>query len=65
MYDEAITEYKKAIEINPSYAKAHYNLTIAYYYKKEYSLAIEYCDRAIELGCKVPPELLEDLEPYR
>ena len=67
MLDEAITEYKRAIEINPKYAQAHinFNLAITYYYKKEYSLAIKHCDRAIELGWEVSPELLDNLEPYR
>lgn len=62
MYDEAITAYKKAIEISPKYADAHNNLAQAYYEKGEYSLAIEHCDRATELGYKVDPEFLERLE---
>jgi len=28
-------------------------------------LAIEHCDKAIALGDRVHPELLEALEPYR
>ena len=30
MYDEAMEEYKKAIEADPSYAIAHFNLSIVY-----------------------------------
>ena len=30
MYDEAIKYFKKAIEINPNNADAHYNLSFAY-----------------------------------
>ena len=65
MYDKAIAEYKKALEINPEFAGAHYGLAIAYYYKEEYSLAIKHCDRAMELGQEVDPEWLKALEPYR
>ena len=65
MHDEAIIEYKKAIEINPNFAEAHINLTEFYYYKEKYSLAIEHCDRAIELGYKGSFELLKALNSYR
>lgn len=30
MYDEAMAEYKKAIEVDPDYAIAHFNLSIVY-----------------------------------
>ncbi len=62
--EEAIALYKKAIEINPDFAKAYNNLSIIYFYKKQYKLAIEYCDRAKELGF-TSPTLLEALKPYR
>ena len=65
MYDEAIAECKKALEINPNFAEAHNNLAVSYYYKGEYSLAIEHFDRAMELGQEVDPEWLKDLEEYR
>ena len=65
MYDEAIAEYKKGLEINPSYAKVHNNLAVVYYAKGEHSLAIEHCDKAIEFGYRVHPQFLEALEPYR
>ena len=48
MLDEAIAEWRKAIEINSNYAKAHYNLAVAYYFTEEYNLAIEHYDKAIE-----------------
>lgn len=65
MYDEAVAEFKKAIEINPSYATARNNLAVAYYCKEEFILAIEHCDKAIELGYRVHPKFLKELEPYR
>lgn len=49
MYDEAIAEYKKAIEINPEYSDAYYNLGLAYFYgKKMYDEAIAAYKKAIE-----------------
>jgi len=65
MLDEAITEYKRVLEIDPNHGMAHNNLAVLYYVQGEHSLAIEHCDRAIELGYWVHPEFLEDLEPYR
>ena len=65
MLDEAITEYKRVLEIDPNHGMAHNNLAVLYYVQGEHSVAIEHCDRAIELGYWVHPEFLEDLEPYR
>lgn len=65
MHNEAIAKFRKAIEINPDYAEAHNNLAIAYYLNGEYGLAIEHCDKVIELGYRVHPEFLKDLKPYR
>jgi len=63
--DEAITALKKAIEINPKNAEAHNNLAVAYYYKKQYELAVKHCNNATKLGYKVNPDLLKLLEPFR
>ena len=62
--EEAIAILKKAIEINPNYTAAYNNLSIIYFHKKQYKLAIEYCDRAKELGF-TNLALLEALKPYR
>jgi tetratricopeptide (TPR) repeat protein len=56
--------YQKAIEADPAYAKAYSNLAIVYWRKKQYNLAIEYCDKAKGLGF-VNPDLLKALKPYR
>ena len=45
-YDEAIDCYKKAIEINPDYAKAHFNLGVAYYKKKMEYVGADYLYQA-------------------
>lgn len=62
--EEAIALFKKAIEINPNYAVAYNNLSAVYFHNKQYKLAIEYCDRARELGF-ANPAFLEALKPYR
>lgn len=63
--EDVISAYKKAIEINPDYAGAYFNLFLFYFREKQYSLAIECCDKAIERGFKVPSEFLKALEPHR
>ena len=68
MLDEAIIEYKKALVTKTILPKIHYNLGIAYYYKRNYKLAITHCNKAIEFGGTVNPrllELIELLKPYR
>jgi tetratricopeptide (TPR) repeat protein len=36
LYDQAISDYTKALEIEPRYALAYVNRGIAYYFKREY-----------------------------
>jgi len=48
-YEEAIAEYNKAIEIDPSYAQAYNNRGDAYDNKGQYDLAIADYNKAIEL----------------
>ena len=62
--EQAAGSFNKAIEINPGYAKAYYNLALIYFKQAQYQLAIEYCDRARELGF-ANPAFLEALKPYR
>lgn len=64
-YPDAVAVLKKAISIDPDYADAHNNLAVVYYSMGEYSLSIERCDRALALGHKAHPRLLELLEKYR
>jgi tetratricopeptide (TPR) repeat protein len=63
--DEAISEYKKALDTNPNWAVVHKNLAIAYFYKGAYRESIEHSDRAMKLGCGMPPQLIEALGPHR
>jgi tetratricopeptide (TPR) repeat protein len=51
-YDRAITDYTKAIEINPGDALAYYNRGNAYQGKGQYERAISDYNKAIELNPK-------------
>jgi tetratricopeptide (TPR) repeat protein len=63
--DKAIALLKESIKINPFYVNSYEKLANIYYYHKQFDQAIKYCDKAIEYGFQVAPELLEALEPYR
>ena len=52
MLISAISNYSKAIKINPKFAKAYNNRGIAYIWKKQYDLAIADFNKAIELDPK-------------
>lgn len=49
-YEKAISDYDKAIELNPGYAAAYYNRAIAYANKKQYDQAISDYNKVIELS---------------
>jgi tetratricopeptide (TPR) repeat protein len=61
---EAIAMLKKAIEVDPRYGRAYNNIAVFYYYQKDYKLAIQYCDKAYQLGF-VNTAFLDALKPYR
>lgn len=65
MLDKAIELYKKALGIDPTDPEAYYSLAASYYYKSDYTWAIEYCDKARELGREIHPNFERTLEPYR
>ena len=53
MFDEAIREYQRALDIDPDYAeayKAYTNLGFAYLYKGMYDEAIRECQRALRIN---------------
>jgi tetratricopeptide (TPR) repeat protein len=64
-YENSIALLEKVISVNPRLALAHNNLAVAYYYNKNYKLAILHCDEATRLGYVVKPFFLEHLKPYR
>ncbi len=49
-YDQAISDYTKALEINPRYALAYYNRGIAYKNKAQYDQAISDYTKALEIN---------------
>jgi len=54
-YDQAISDFNKAMEIKPRDALAYYLRGKAYYFKKEYDKSWGDINKAQELGLKVPP----------
>ena len=48
-YDQAISDFSKAIEINPRLAHAYNNRGAAYLYKAQYDQAISDLSKAIEI----------------
>jgi tetratricopeptide (TPR) repeat protein len=40
LYEEAIRQFKKAIDLDPKYAEAHNNLGYAYFQQKQWELAL-------------------------
>ena len=49
-YERAISDYNKAIELNPNFALAYNNRGWAYYCLKKYQQALKDFDKAIELN---------------
>ncbi len=61
---EAITAYKRAVEIDPGFLQAHLNLTVSYLQSQQYGLAIKHYDQAEKLGLS-DPGLAQSLAPHR
>ena len=65
MVDKSIDVNLKVLQLEPSFAIAHNNLAIAYLEKGEYEMAAEHCAKAVELGYKVAPEILKEVDEHR
>jgi len=63
--DKAIGLWEKAVQLDPHFATAHFNLAVFYFHNKKYDLAIRHCDKVIALGHKVDPKFLELLRSHR
>ena len=65
--DAAIAEYRRALEIDPDSAYAHYNLGLAYVDRKDYSQANIHAQKAYELRVTFPGlrKKLEDAGAWR
>jgi len=64
-FDQAVALFKEALTFSPQSALVHNNLAVAYYYNKQYDLALRCCDKASALGYKVEPRFLDWLRYYR
>ena len=53
-YDEAIVEFKKALELNQKHYDAHFNLGVVYYAKNMSDESIAELKRAIEVNPNEP-----------
>ncbi|MBU4344074.1 MAG: tetratricopeptide repeat protein [Desulfobacteraceae bacterium] len=62
---ESIITNLKVLKLEPNFAVAHNNLTIAYLENEEYDMAVKHCDKAIDLGYEVAPEILKEIETHR
>ena len=60
-YYKAISDFTKAIQIDPSYAMAYYNRGITYFLKKEYNIAWNDINKVQEIGTQIHPVFLEML----
>jgi tetratricopeptide (TPR) repeat protein len=65
LVDESIQANLKALSIEPDFPVAHNNLAIGYIEKQEYDKAIAHCDKALELGYGVAPEITKELNKHR
>lgn len=65
LINESIQANLKALKIEPLFSVAHNNLAIGYLEQGEYDKAIEHCDKAVELGFDVAPQILEEINKYR
>jgi len=63
-YNQAITDYSKAIELDPKFAKAYYNRSYAYDSINQQDRAVEDFNKAIELDPRLADTLYaeKDLE---
>ncbi len=61
-YKEAITEYKKAMSINPMDPETQYRLAETYYEIEQFDMALEHAKKAEELGYLTDPDFMSDLK---
>ncbi|EDY19159.1 Tetratricopeptide TPR_2 repeat protein [Chthoniobacter flavus Ellin428] len=64
-YSGAEDEMRKAIELDPSYAQAHFNLAVFYLQRNPpaVELARRHYERALELGAAPDPDVEKSLTP--
>jgi len=62
VYDLAISDYSKAIELKADFAKAYYGRAVAYYHKREYDKSWQDVHKAEALGHKIDSKFLNKLK---
>ncbi|MFC1755622.1 tetratricopeptide repeat protein [Thermoproteota archaeon] len=62
---EAIALFKEALKVDPKSSSFHFNLARLYFKVKEYNFAVLHCDKAKDLGYRIPSGFLNSLHPYR
>jgi tetratricopeptide (TPR) repeat protein len=60
-YDQAISDFTRALQINPKYSEAYNNRGVTYYLKKDYDKSWDDIKKAQNLGYQVSPKFLEEL----
>jgi len=60
-FGQAISDFNRALEIDPGFAEAYFSRGRAYCTEKEYNESWEDIKKAQDLGYKIPPEFFEDL----
>jgi tetratricopeptide (TPR) repeat protein len=60
-FNEAVSDYSKALEINPRFALGYQNRAEAYYHLKDYDRAWKDVHKAQELGAKIQAGFLKNL----
>ncbi len=67
MFSTAIEHLKKALEIQPNYPEAHYNIALAYSRVGEYNLAREHWEKVVKLspGSPLAEKANEFLEKFK
>jgi tetratricopeptide (TPR) repeat protein len=65
LVDKSIDINLKIIQLEPTFAVAYNNLAIAYLEKGEFELASEHCNKAIELGYNVAPEITAEIAQHQ
>jgi protein O-mannosyl-transferase len=61
-YKDAVILFIQVLKIRPDFALAYNNLAVAYYYLKQYDLAVKNCDKAITLGYSVESQFMSLLK---
>jgi superkiller protein 3 len=60
--DKAIEAYKKALELNPGFARAHYNMGYIYFLKKDKIAALEKYDVLLKMNAELAEKFKKAIE---